>query len=102
MRDNRPDDWADAVAFDQAIRAGNARGNENGKQLLGQAFLHRSLMPLGQAPLDGPAPHRPRRHRTTPPAPEIPEEELEEGDPDGCSPWGCRSGSPVQSAQSLN
>ncbi|WP_331738692.1 hypothetical protein [Embleya sp. NBC_00896] len=102
MRDNRPDDWADAVAFDHAIRAGNARGNENGKQLLGQAFLHRSLMPLDEAPLDGPAPHRPRRHRATPPAPEVPEEELEEGDPDGCSPWGCRSGSPVQSVQSLN
>ncbi|MFF7250448.1 hypothetical protein ACFZBU_42025 [Embleya sp. NPDC008237] len=101
MRDNHPQEWADAVAFDRAIRNGNARGNAKGRQLRGQAYLHRSLMPLDEAPLDGPAPHRPRRRRATPP-PEIPDEELEEGDPDGCSPWSCRSGSPVQHVQSLN
>lgn len=45
MRDNRPDEWADAVEFDAAIRtAGGMRGD---------SFLHRSLLPLDQAPIDG-------------------------------------------------
>lgn len=45
MRDNRPDEWADAVSFDSAIReAGGMRG---------KSYLHRSLLPLDQAPIDG-------------------------------------------------
>ena len=45
MRDNRPGEWADAVEFDAAIRtAGGMRG---------QSYLHRSLLPLDQAPIDG-------------------------------------------------
>lgn len=45
MRDNRPEEWADAVAFDRAIRkAGGMRGD---------AYLHRSLLPLDEAPIDG-------------------------------------------------
>lgn len=43
MRDNRPDDWAEAVAFDRAIRkAGGMRGD---------TFLHRSCVPLDQVDL---------------------------------------------------
>jgi hypothetical protein len=38
MRDNRPEEWADAVEFDAAIRqAGGMRG---------ETFLHRDCVPL--------------------------------------------------------
>jgi hypothetical protein len=83
LRDNRPDEWADAVAFDEAIRKGGARG----LPLDGEAFLHRSRVPLDLAPID-------RKTR-----PERQGEQLdlldEMGDPDGCSPYGCRSGQAV-------
>lgn len=52
LRDKNPEEWADAVEFDAAIRAGNARANDMGQPLLGQAFLHRSRVPLDQAPID--------------------------------------------------
>lgn len=38
LRDTRPDEWADAVEFDEAIRKGGSRG----LPLNGEAFLHRS------------------------------------------------------------
>lgn len=85
MRDNRPDEWADAVAFDEAIRKGGARG----LPLNGEAFLHRSRIPLAIAPIDHVtrAEWRDRQGNML--------DELENGDPDGCSPYGCRSGAPV-------
>lgn len=50
IRDTDPDGWADAVAFDHAIRSGDiARAGH--QQLLGQAFLHSSLVPLDQVDL---------------------------------------------------
>jgi hypothetical protein len=84
MRDNRPDEWEDAIAFDNAIRDGGSRPLKNG-----QAFLHASRVPLAQAPID-------RVSRS-----ELKERQtdifdlIEDGDPDGCSPYGCRSGEPV-------
>ena len=81
MRDGSPDEWKDAVEFDAQIRAGNARATANGVALLGQAFLHRSRMPLDKAPID----HVTRNERAA-----------ELGDPDGCSPWSCRSGEAVE------
>lgn len=80
MRDNRPDEWADAVAFDEAIR----RGGASPLPLLGEAFLHRSRVPLALAPID----------RTTRGERAGWQLDLldELGDPDGCSPYGCRSG----------
>lgn len=80
LRDNHPDEWADAVDFDRAIRKGGARG----LPLNGEAFLHRSRVPLDVAPIDRVtrAEWRDRQHDLL--------EEL--GDPDGCSPHGCRSG----------
>lgn len=83
IRDNHPEQWADAVEFDQAIRKGGARG----LPLNGAAFLHRSRVPLEQAPID-------RVTRV-----ELLDAQLdlfEDGDPDGCSPHSCRSGEPVQ------
>jgi hypothetical protein len=47
LRDNAPDEWADAVLLDAAIRdGGNARG------IRGQQFMHRSCVPLALADLD--------------------------------------------------
>lgn len=46
MRDNRPAEWADALAADALIRdAGTARGMAN------QQFMHRSLRPLADVDL---------------------------------------------------
>jgi hypothetical protein len=95
LRDGNPAEWADAVDFDAAIRSGNARGNANGKPLLGEAYLHRSRLPLDQAPIDRVTAHE-WAAKQTDIFGHIADIELEEGDPDGCSPWACRSGRPVQ------
>lgn len=89
IRDSSPTEWADVVEFDAAIRKGNARANATGNRLLGQAFLHRSRIPLSEAPID---------HITAAEwaalqqelGTEEDAEQLEEGVPDGCSPWTCR------------
>lgn len=91
LRDNHPAEWADAVDFDRAIRSGNARGNANGKPLLGEAYLHRSRLPLAQAPIDRVTAHE-WASKQTDIFGQIADAELETGDPDGCSPWTCRSG----------
>lgn len=91
MRDNHPEEWADAVDFDRQIRSGNARGNANGKPLLGEAYLHASRLPLDQAPIDRVTAHE-WKSRQTDVFGQIADAELEDGDPDGCSPWSCRSG----------
>lgn len=49
MRDNRPEEWADAVAFDAAIRkAGGMRAD---------TFLHRDCVPLDEVDLSTPEDH---------------------------------------------
>jgi len=83
MRDNRPAEWADAVAFDVAIRKGGACGTP----LDGEAFLHRSRVPLDIAPID-----RVTRSEWRGRQGDLLDLLAEEGDPDGCSPYGCRSG----------
>lgn len=97
LRDGNPEEWADAVAFDAAIRSGNARGNANGKPLLGEAYLHRSRRPLDQAPIDRVTAFEWGKQQTDVFG-QIADVELEDGDPDGCSPWSCRSGQPVTDA----
>lgn len=88
LRDNHPDEWDDAVEFDQAIRKGGARG----LPLNGEAFLHRSRVPLSIAPID---------RVTRGDVKQFWEGQAtlfdlaEDGDPDGCSPYGCRSGEPA-------
>src|SRR4051812_13156948 len=52
MRNERPAEFADAVQFDAAMRHGAARANAQGQPLRGQMFLHRSRVPLDQAPID--------------------------------------------------
>jgi hypothetical protein len=54
LRDHDPDGWADAIAFDRAIRYGHQGGNG---ALLGQAFLHASLLPLDEVDLSTPEDH---------------------------------------------
>ncbi|MGZ2362119.1 hypothetical protein LRE75_36590 [Streptomyces sp. 372A] len=89
IRDTSPAEWADVVAFDAAIRQGNARANASGNPLLGEAFLHRSRVPLAEAPID---------HVTAAEWGAMQQElgdgedpaTLEEGVTDGCSPWACR------------
>lgn len=95
LRDTNPAEWADVVDFDAAIRAGNARANADGKPLLGTAFLHRSRVPLSEAPIDHVTAHE-RAAAQVDLSDAIAEVELELGEPDGCSPWSCRSGAPVQ------
>jgi hypothetical protein len=86
LRDNRPAEWADAVAFDEQIRKGGARG----EHLRGQAFLHRSRIPLAIAPIDK-VTRGDVREMTAEVQGDL-FDLVEDGDPDGCSPYGCRSG----------
>ncbi|WP_040817350.1 hypothetical protein [Nocardia jiangxiensis] len=86
MRDNHPDEWADACDFDRRIRKGNA----GAAPIRGEAFLHRSRVPLELAPID-----RVTRREHADLQLEIFDEFAEQGDLDGCSPYGCRSGQPI-------
>ena len=89
LRDNHPEEWADAVEFDRQIRKGGARGLPPN----GEAFLHRSRVPLDIAPIDKVTRREHAENQT-----DIFDElaDLEENGPaDGCSPYGCRSGDPV-------
>lgn len=90
IRDNDPHGWAEAVEFDRAIRHGYPRATKQGQGLRGQYFLHRSCTPLDQVDLDTPS--RSKRHLRLITAESA---RVEDGDPDGCSPWSCRSGEPV-------
>lgn len=90
IRDNDPHGWAEAVEFDRAIRHGYPRATKQGQGLRGQYFLHRCCTPLDQVDLDTPA--RSKRHLRLITAESARDED---GDPDGCSPWSCRSGEPV-------
>ncbi|MFG3384022.1 hypothetical protein [Streptomyces sp. NPDC047999] len=84
IRDTSPAEWEDVVEFDAAIRKGNARANATGNALLGEAFLHRSRVPLDQAPID----HVTRAERAALDDAEAEADEL--GVVNGCSPWSCR------------
>jgi len=83
LRDRHPEEWADAVDFDKRIRGGGAHG----LPLDGHAFLHRSRVPLDLAPID-----RVTRPEWAARQGDLDDLLAEQGDPDGCSPYGCRSG----------
>lgn len=82
-------EWDDAVDFDHQIRNGAARATALGKDLRGSMFLHRSRVPLDQAPIE-----RVTRREWSDRQGDLFDED---GDPDGCSPWACRSGQMVAS-----
>jgi len=102
IRDTSPTEWADVIAFDHAIRHGHPAATDNGQPLRGEYFLHHSRVPLDQADLD-----RANLHRAEPDLPHSAasvdatsqgdqDEAAGDGaDPDGCSPWACRSGHPA-------
>ncbi|MCF2526625.1 hypothetical protein [Yinghuangia soli] len=94
MRDEQPEEFADAVAFDHALRNGNASANAKGKRLRGKAYLHRSMVPLDQAPIDR-VTRGEWKTRQVDIFDAVADQLAEDGDPDGCSPWACRSGAPV-------
>lgn len=80
MRDNRPDEWQNAIEFDHAIRKGNAsRGLARGTELLGEAFLHADRVPLEMADID-----RLQRGEADPA-----QASLFGDDALGCNPFGC-------------
>ncbi|WP_063630498.1 adenine nucleotide alpha hydrolase family protein [Amycolatopsis thermoflava] len=79
IRDTDPQAWEDLVQFDKAIRHGSPRATAQGTPLRGEFFIHRSLLPLDQVDLDA------TRDRSG---------SAEDDDPDGCSPFSCRSGHP--------
>jgi len=95
MRDNHPDEWRAAVEFDAAIR----KGGSHGLPLDGEAFLHRERVPLGEANIDRYT-RREWRERQGDLLDLIADTEAglgpeallaEEGSPDGCGPFACRS-----------
>lgn len=88
MRDTDPKSWAAAVAFDKAYRTGPGLRHER--------FLHISRLPLDQAPIDKIRRSEWQMDTVFDAAYEA--ELAEQGDPDGCSPWACRSGQPVTAA----
>lgn len=90
LRDNHPGEWADAVGFDEAIR----KGGSHGLPLNGEAFLHRSRVPLAIAPIDR-VTSAEWKDRQGDIFDVIADAEIEDGDPDGCSPYSCRSGEAV-------
>ncbi|MEU7051488.1 hypothetical protein [Streptomyces eurythermus] len=91
LRDHYPEEWADAVAFDHAIRDGNVRGTATGSPLLGQAYLHRSCLPLDQAPIDKVTAHEWGERQGS--LLDLLADQEDDG-PSGCSPWTCRSEDP--------
>jgi len=90
MRDNRPAEWAAAVAFDAAIRGGGGNPLPAGSE----AFLHASRVPLDQAPIDR-VTWAEWKGRQGDLLDVLADQRSEDGDPDGCSPYGCRSGEAV-------
>jgi hypothetical protein len=79
-------EWQDAVAFDAAMRGGYARALVEGKPLHGEAFVHRSMLPLDQAPIDKATAAEWKTRQTTV------FDHLADADDDdrGCSPWARR------------
>ncbi|WP_211335525.1 hypothetical protein [Lentzea flaviverrucosa] len=71
----------------KAIRHGYPHATDQGQPLRGQYFLHRSCKPLDEVDLESRTRAR-RLHLVAVDA-------AEEADPDGCSPWACRSGPAV-------
>lgn len=52
MRDNRPDEWADAIEIDELIRNGGRWGRDRPQ------FMHRSCVPLADADLEDDDPNQ--------------------------------------------
>ncbi|WP_406144957.1 hypothetical protein [Streptomyces anulatus] len=84
LRDTDPEGWAATVAFDKAYR--NAPGMNH------QRFLHASCLPLDEAPIDVKQAREWKPSTVTDQVYAARLKLADEGDPDGCSPYACRSG----------
>ncbi|WP_226899833.1 adenine nucleotide alpha hydrolase family protein [Nonomuraea phyllanthi] len=90
LRDNHPDEWADAVAFDRSLREMALRGIKE------RPYLHRSLLPLDQAPINKVTRTEWKQRQTdlfealADDATTSATDDAEDGAPAGCSPWSCR------------
>lgn len=100
LRDHDPAGWADAIEVDRAIRRGGS-GSAEDAALNGEAYLHRSFLPLEVAPID-----RVTRHEWRDRQLDIFDaaldaeldaelEAAEEGRYTSCSPYGCDDGEAV-------
>lgn len=87
LRDEHPEEWADAVDFDHRMRQTRLRGIKEAP------FLHRSLLPLDVAPIDR-VTRSEWAQRQGDLFDSLADEEAEEGAPAGCSPWGVPRGCP--------
>ncbi|WP_443077372.1 hypothetical protein [Streptomyces sp. SP17BM10] len=74
----------------QGQRPSDSRGHAAARS----GVLHRSRRPLDEAPIDRVTAHE-WSGRQVDIFDAIADAELESGEPDGCSPWVCRSGAPV-------
>jgi hypothetical protein len=77
LRDNNPQEWQRAVAFDRKFRTMPG--------LEGKRYLHASRRPLDEAPI-----HKPTADELASAQGDI-LRALEQGSPSGCSPYSCRS-----------
>lgn len=99
MRDHQPEQWADAVAFDHAIRHGSASANAKGQPLRGEMYLHSSLLPLDEAPIDRVTRGENRAAQLNlldlaadmEAGVDVDGYDPEVGFEQGCGPWSCRS-----------
>ncbi len=53
MRDESPEEWADAVAFDRDQRVADRDGPGRRGLFVGEPYIHRQLIPLDMVNLDG-------------------------------------------------
>ncbi|RBQ14185.1 hypothetical protein DP939_42200 [Spongiactinospora rosea] len=79
LRDTDPAGWAQAVAFDEAIRHGYPKAGSRGMELRGTYYLHHSRRPLTEADLN--VPDGPDRSGGS---------GGQDQDAPSCSPWSCR------------
>lgn len=54
MKDNRPDEFEDACQFDEAQRHADQRNAGRRGKMVGELYVHRSLIPLRQVQFTGP------------------------------------------------
>lgn len=105
MRDETPAEFADAAEFDAAIRHGSARALAQGQELRGEMFLHRSRVPLDQAPIER-VTNREWADRQGDLVHLVALSEFEESLSDdsalnGCSPFACQTGKSVDDEDHL-
>jgi hypothetical protein len=106
IRDTQPQEWADAVAFDHAIRHGSPRATSLGHPLRGQMYLHRSRVPLDQAPIDRVTAHEWATRQDDLveflTITEFEEHLTDDADLNGCSPYACPNHAHTAPAGSLS